>query len=281
MQKRNSFTTKAIADVHHSGPTSPRRKAEQRFKSRADRATMSVYIDSVLLPKQITDSFYATWLRCYEELFEASLSIKSPLFKFDLAASLSRKDSDKINLEKIEHNKGPGNKGDLKGTYTQKEATESVGEGEEQKYHELKEDSLAVAQRGNGLSSVVQQRKQQVNGLSELVSVRKLIAKTKQRSKIRMPVYDDKILLPKPVIESCYASIFRCYQEMFPCSFSSKTALTKKLSVHHDLSLCKLKPMTDDQPGTQFIRGSPRSSLRESKNKSPMQIMASLRRSFR
>ncbi len=100
-----------------------------------------------------------------------------------------------------------------------------------------------------------------------------------------MPGYEDKILLPKPVIESCYASIFRCYQEMFPSSFTSKTALTKKLSVQHDLSLCRLRPLEDDNhlgiPFTRSPRNSPRSSLRETKSRNPMQMMASLRRSFR
>lgn len=99
-----------------------------------------------------------------------------------------------------------------------------------------------------------------------------------------MPTSDDNILLPKPVIDSCYASIFRCYQEMFPSSFSSKTALTKKLSMNYDLKNCKLKPYGDEHYGIPFTRSprnSPRSSLRESKSKTPLQMMASLRRSFR
>lgn len=100
-----------------------------------------------------------------------------------------------------------------------------------------------------------------------------------------MPVSDDSILLPKPVIESCYASIFRCYQEMFPTSFTTKTALTRKLSTQHDISVYRLKPLGDEAQGIPFTRSprnSPRSSLRESgKNKNPLQMMASLRRSFR
>ncbi len=103
-------------------------------------------------------------------------------------------------------------------------------------------------------------------------------------SAAKMPSHEDSILLPKPVIDSCYASIFRCYQEMFPSSFASKTALTKKLSVQYDLSLHKLKPLADDSPTSQFVRSprnSPRSSLRESKSRNPIQMMASLRRSFR
>lgn len=95
---------------------------------------------------------------------------------------------------------------------------------------------------------------------------------------------DESILLPKPVIDSCYASILRCYQEMFPSSFSSKTALTKKLSTNYDLKSFRIKPLNDENYAIQFKRSprnSPRSSLRESKSKTPLQMMASLRRSFR
>lgn len=61
---------------------------------------MTVYYENILLPKHVTHSFYATWLHCYEELFEASLSGKSSYFKFEYDGSWSRKDADKLNLEK-------------------------------------------------------------------------------------------------------------------------------------------------------------------------------------
>ena len=41
----------------------------------------------------------------------------------------------------------------------------------------------------------------------------------------------ENVLLPKQVIDSCYAAIFRCYQEMFPTAFTAKSSsLSKRLS---------------------------------------------------
>ena len=61
---------------------------------------MAVYYENILLPKQVTHSFYATWLHCYEELFEASLSSKSSHFKFECSEHVARKDSEKLTAEK-------------------------------------------------------------------------------------------------------------------------------------------------------------------------------------
>ena len=57
---------------------------------------MAVYYENILLPKHVTHSFYATWLHCYEELFDASLSGKSSHIKFENNANFMRKDTEKV-----------------------------------------------------------------------------------------------------------------------------------------------------------------------------------------
>lgn len=111
---------------------------------------MAVYIDTVLLPKHVIDSFYATWLHCYEELFEASLSFRSTSFKFDWSSTLSRKDPEKLNIEKAEQ-RGATFDGDTKGSYIQKEITDSEIEHEHQvKAFTLNQDGLVRNFQQNG-----------------------------------------------------------------------------------------------------------------------------------
>ena len=100
---------------------------------------MAVYIDNVLLPKHVTDSFYATWLHCYEELFEASLSLKSSHFKFDWTP---RKDPEKLGLEKAKLC-GISLDSDLKGKYTQqREVIHYEEEGEDSLNEKSTEETL-------------------------------------------------------------------------------------------------------------------------------------------
>lgn len=95
-----------------------------------DKSTMAVYYENILLPKHVTHSFYATWLHCYEELFDASLSGKSLQIKFESNANFVRKDADKLSLEKATLC-GISLDCDLNGTYTPTEMNRIKEEGEE------------------------------------------------------------------------------------------------------------------------------------------------------
>eukprot|EP00795_Rhopilema_esculentum_P004693 gene4693-20984_t len=93
---------------------------------------MAIYCENVLLPKQVTHSFYATWLHCYEELFDASLTGKASHIKFELGTTLGRKDSSEtLSLEKATLC-GISLDCDLSGTYTQTETIHYEEEAEQE-----------------------------------------------------------------------------------------------------------------------------------------------------
>ena len=59
-----------------------------------------MYTENVILPKQITDSFYMTWMHCYEELFNVSLSTK---LKLDVGGGgITRKGHELVVIERYE-----------------------------------------------------------------------------------------------------------------------------------------------------------------------------------
>ena len=91
---------------------------------------MAVYYENILLPKHVTHSFYATWLHCYEELFEASLCGKSSHIKFESNGNFGRKETEKLSLEKAELC-GISLDCDLNGKYTQKDVTHYEEEAEQ------------------------------------------------------------------------------------------------------------------------------------------------------
>ena len=93
---------------------------------------MALYYENILLPKHVTHSFYATWLHCYEELFDVSLSGKSSHIKFESNGNSAQKDAEKLSLEKATLC-GISLDCDLNGKYTQTELVRLEEETDEGK----------------------------------------------------------------------------------------------------------------------------------------------------